>query len=67
MPTIRPPHWLKRSPPGTSDLSFTRVHGGIGYDFGGQNILLFDLDRRSWDNSDREDDTRVQVVMQVKF
>jgi hypothetical protein len=53
--------------PGTSDLSFTRVHGGIGYDFGGQNILLFDLDRRSWDDSDREDDTRLQVVMQVKF
>jgi len=68
------PHWrllgglddMDRTP-GDSDLSFTRVHGGIGYDFGGQNILLFDLDRRNWDDSDRETDTRFQVVMQVKF
>ena len=53
--------------PGTTDLSFTRVHGGVGYDFGGQNILLFDLDRRKWDDADIETDTRFQVVMQVKF
>jgi hypothetical protein len=53
--------------PGSSDLSFTRIHGGIGYDFGGQNILLLDLDRRNWDDSDLETDTRFQVVMQVKF
>jgi hypothetical protein len=53
--------------PGSSDLSFTRVHGGIGYDFGGQNILLFDLDRRNWADSELETDTRFQVVMQVKF
>jgi predicted porin len=68
------PHWrliggyddLDRTP-GTSDLSFTRWHGGIGYDFGGRNILLFDLDRRNWDDSDLETDTRFQTVMQVKF
>jgi hypothetical protein len=68
------PHWrllggfddLTRTP-GASDLSFTRIHGGVGYDFGGQNILLFDLDQRSWDDSDLETDTRFQVVMQVKF
>ncbi|MFH1763904.1 MAG: hypothetical protein ABIF09_06910 [Gemmatimonadota bacterium] len=53
--------------PGSSDLSFTRIHGGIGYDFGGQNILLLDLDRRNWDDSELETDTRFQVVMQVKF
>ena len=53
--------------PGTSDLSFTRVHGGVGYDFGGQNILLLDLDQRNWDDSERDTDTRFQVVMQVKF
>jgi len=53
--------------PGSSDLSFTRVHGGVAYDFGGQNILLFDLDRRNWADSDLETDTRFQIVMQVKF
>ena len=30
-------------------------------------LLLFDLDRRTWDDSDLETDTRAQVVMQVKF
>ena len=48
-------------------ISFTRVNGGIGYDFGGRNLLLFDLDRRTWDDSDLETDIRAQVVMQVKF
>ena len=57
---------FERMPEG-SDLSFKRMHAGIGYDFGGSNILLFDLDRRKWDDSDRETDTRAQVVMQVKF
>ena len=68
------PHWrviggyddFNRTP-ADGDLSFTRIHGGIGYDFGGRNILLFDLDRRNWDDSDLETDTRFQVVMQVKF
>jgi predicted porin len=53
--------------PGSSDRSFTRVHGGVGYDLGGQNILLLDLDRLDWDDADIETDTRLQVVMQVKF
>jgi len=68
------PHWriiggyddFNRTP-GDEDLSFTRVHGGIGYDFGGRNTLLFDLDRRNWDDSNLETDTRFQTVMQVKF
>jgi len=53
--------------PGDTDLSFNRVHGGIGYDLGNSNILLFDLDYRNWDDDDRPADTRLQVVMQVKF
>jgi len=53
--------------PEDGDRSFTRFHGGIGYDFGGSNILLFDLDRRTWDDDDLETDTRFQVVMQVKY
>ena len=68
------PHWrviggfddFQRSP-GTSDLGFTRLHGGVGYDFGDQNVLVFDLDRRDWDDPELATDTRYQVVMQVKF
>jgi len=51
----------------TDDRSFTRFHAGIGYDFGGKNVLLFDLDRRTWDDDAIETDTRFQVVMQVKY
>lgn len=53
--------------PGAADLGFWRVHGGIGYDLGSQNILLFDLDRREWDDSSLPVDTRFQAVMQLKF
>ncbi len=53
--------------PDSQDLSFNRIHGGIGYDLGHSNILLFDLDHRSWDDDTRSDDTRFQVVMQVSF
>jgi hypothetical protein len=53
--------------PGDTDLGFTRFHGGVGYDLGGGNILLFDFDRRTWDDSALEDDTRFQTVFQVKF
>ena len=68
------PHWrviggfddFQRSP-GASDLGFTRLHGGVGYDFGDQNVLVFDLDRRNWDDAELATDTRYQVVMQVKF
>jgi hypothetical protein len=49
------------------DRGFQRIHGGIGYDLGSQNILLFDLDRREWDDPDLPTDTRFQVVMQVSF
>lgn len=53
--------------PGSADLSFIRYHAGIGYDLGGGNILLLDVDRRDWDVDARPSDTRAQVVMQVKF
>lgn len=53
--------------PGTDDASFDRVHAGLGYDLGHQNILILDWDKRTWDDGDLPDDTRVRVVMQVKF
>ena len=68
------PHWrliagyddFNRTPVAV-DLSFTRIHGGIGYDFGGSNILLLDLDQRYWEDDNIETDTRAQVVLQVKY
>ena len=53
--------------PGNTDLSFTRINGGIGYDLGHGNILIFDLVRRNWEDSSLDADTRFQTVMQVKF
>ncbi len=57
---------LERTP-GSLDRGFRRVHGGVGYDLGGQNVLLLDLDRREWNDSLLPTDTRLQVVMQVSF
>ena len=49
------------------DFSFTYVYGSLGYDFGRENILMLDFDRRDWTDPRRETDHRVQVVMQLKF
>ena len=57
---------LERTP-GSSDRSFRRVHAGVGYDLGGENILLLDFDKRSWDDGSIPVDHRVQVVLQVKW
>ncbi|MCK5651525.1 MAG: hypothetical protein KAJ42_09120 [Gemmatimonadetes bacterium] len=53
--------------PGTTDLSFNRVHAGFGYDLGSQNVLLLDWDRREFDDASLPVDTRYRVVMQLKF
>ncbi len=68
------PHWrliggfddFNRTPT-DGDESYYRWHGGIGYDFGGRNILIFDVDQVNWDDSGRDSDIRYQAVMQVKF
>lgn len=52
---------------GEDDLSFNRVYAGVGYDLGKQNIILFDWDRRVWDDSTLPIDNRYQLVLQVKF
>jgi hypothetical protein len=57
---------LERTP-GSLDRSFHRIHAGIGYDLGGDNILLLDFDRREWDDAALPVDDRVQVVLQVKW
>lgn len=53
--------------PGPGNQSFQRLHGGVGYDLGHENILLLDVDSRNWDQAGRPTDTRFQVVMQAKF
>jgi hypothetical protein len=57
---------LERTP-GSSDRSFHRIHAGVGYDLGGENILLLDLHRRSWDDPSIPVDHRLQVVFQVRW
>jgi hypothetical protein len=68
------PHWRVTGgydrffrKPGGDDFSFHRVYGGVGYDFGRQNILLFDVDRRKWDDPTLPTDLRYQAVIQLKF
>jgi hypothetical protein len=52
---------------GPEDRGFYRIHAGAGYDFGSQNVLLLDFDRREWKKSDLPTETRVRVVFQLKF
>jgi hypothetical protein len=52
---------------GSRDRSFNRIYGGVGYDLGKENIVLFDYDRRLWDDTTLPIDTRLQVVLQIKF
>ena len=49
------------------DDGYSRIIAGAGYDFRGHNILLLDYDVVAYESSDIEDDTRVQLTMQVKF
>jgi len=53
--------------PGLEDAGLSRIHLGVGYDLGRQNILLLDWDRLDWDREGRATDSRVQLVFQVKF
>ncbi len=52
---------------GSADLGFTRLHGGVGYDLGRQNILLLSLGRRDWNEEGGPDETQLTVVFQLKF
>jgi hypothetical protein len=50
-----------------TDLGFRRFHAGIGYDLGGQNILLLDVDQLDWKDSSRSNEWRTRLVFQLKF
>jgi len=52
---------------GENDFSFHRVYAAVGYDLGRQNIVMFDWDRRVWDDSTSPIDNRYQFVLQLKF
>ena len=49
------------------DFSFNRVYAALGYDLGKHNILMFDWDRRVFDDSTLPIDERYQIVLQLKF
>lgn len=50
-----------------ADLDFDRAFVGVGYDLGKQNLLVIDYDRRTFDDPGQEDESRVQVTLQLKF
>jgi len=52
---------------GATDLGSTLVHGGVAYDLGKSNILLFDVEQRNWDAEGRPNDWRGALIMQVQF
>jgi len=47
--------------------TYTTVFGGVGYDFGGKNILLFDYNVKNYEASNVDSNTWMQVTMQIKF
>lgn len=49
------------------DSGFTRGFAGIGYDFGKHNVLIFDYDRRDYDDPNLNAASRFQLTMQLKF
>jgi len=46
---------------------YIRYYVGLGYDFGKRNILLFDYNVKSYEDSSKSDDFWFQLTMQVKF
>jgi hypothetical protein len=52
---------------GGNDFSFNRVYAAAGYDLGRENIVMFDYDRRVFDDPALPIDNRCQVVLQLKF
>jgi hypothetical protein len=68
------PHWrtsggydrfIRR--PGTDDRSFKRLYGALAYDLGRQNMLVFDVDHRDWDDPTLSNNIRYQGIIQLKF
>ncbi len=53
--------------PDAADIDSSRIHAGLGYDLGGQNILILDWDRRDFDSAALDSETRYRAVMQLKF
>jgi len=47
--------------------AYTRIIAGAGYDFGHHNILILDYEITSYEDSDIEDDNRLQLTMQIHF
>lgn len=59
--------WFERVSDDGRDFGFTYGFVALGYDLGRDNILMLDVDTRDWEDPDRATDTRVQLVMQLKF
>lgn len=51
----------------SADYGFRRAFVGLGFDFGDRNILLFDYDYRTFDDSSLRDEHRYQLTFQMRF
>ena len=51
---------------GSKDES-TRIIAGLAYHFAGKQTLLFDYDQVRYEAEDKEDETRLQMTLHVKF
>jgi hypothetical protein len=50
-----------------NDDAYNRLIAGIGYDFGHHNVLLLDYDVVTYENADRDSDSRWQTTLQIHF
>lgn len=47
--------------------AFTRIIGGVGYNFGHHNILIADYEVNSYEAGGIDDDNRFQITMQIYY
>ena len=59
--------FFDKEDPAADKTAETRIAGGLGYDFGHQNILIFDYEVLSYENDAKEDDNRFQLTMQIHY
>jgi hypothetical protein len=49
------------------DDEYSRIIAGVGYDFGGHNILILDLDNKMYEAEGKDNETKIKLTMQVHF
>lgn len=52
---------------GIDNDGYDRFIGGVGYDFGHQNILIADYEVRDWEAGGQDSDSRFQLTLQIHY